>query len=129
MKYKIKEKNDLDSVISYLGHLDFSKCPGGYVVEIKRKKDKRTTEANALYWLWVTIISEHVGYATPVEIHESIVRDVFGEFEKSIGDLRISVRMSSTEMDTKEFNKLMKRAEEIALFLEISLPFPEDRYE
>jgi len=131
MKFYLRKQQDVADCIEYLGGLEIDKSPMGAICEIKPIKSKRTTRQNALYWQWLGIIANET-YGSQVEaqaIHDALMRELFGENEKLIGNLVVNYRISSTTLTTRQFQLLMQRAELLALDLNISLPSPEFNYE
>lgn len=96
---------------------------GTYEVLIREKK--RSNPQNALYWKWIHIIANELGYADD-ELHEAFKgkfigmeqgRDVFGN---------IFIRpKSSAALNKKAFTEYMNMVNAFAMSQNITLPSPD----
>ena len=75
-------------------------------------KDTRSVNANALYWLRNTQLSEATGY-TKNEIHEYVMTQSGYFKETAVFDKIILMRESSAKLSTHEFSKLFDIQNEI----------------
>ena len=111
-------------LIEHIKGLDFDKK---WKVSITQYKSTRSLEQNALYWKWVGIIGDELGY-TQDELHEVLAENylepIFFEFE---GETR-KRRKSTTKLNVSEFTEYLKHIEIFAAELNIILPKPEDQY-
>lgn len=73
-------------------------------VEITIKEDKRTNKQNKLWWSWMKIISNELGY-TKDEIHE-ILKYKFLLREEIIDGVTHKLVKSTSTLTKKEFNEL-----------------------
>ncbi|MDR2888169.1 MAG: recombination protein NinB [Bacteroidales bacterium] len=129
MLLKILIPSDKAKIIDYITKLADSKK---YLVEIKVKREKRTIDQNALYWLWLSCIMSETGND----------RDTLHEFFKSrfLEADNVTVRMldvlynvaiprSTAKLDTKEMTGYLNRIQQFAnTDLGIALPTLEDLY-
>lgn len=119
-----------------------------YEVLIRPYKKKRSNEANALYWKWISIIAAHLGTSKD-ELHEYykfrfaipiLCRDDPGfnkmmQAVKAASDhpenkwllKRVCMELSTTKLNTKQMSEYMTEVEQHALSLDIRLPHPDDR--
>ena len=98
------------------------------VMTLKQYAHKRSEAQNALYWKWVGIIADHLGY-TKKELH-IIVADMF--LEPDIVEYkgkRVEAIRSTTKLNVHEFTEYLKQIEIWAgVEFSIVLPRPEDLY-
>ena len=75
------------------------------VIEVREAKDIRTNAQNRLWWKWIEIIADELGYEDKQEIH-SILKYKFLLKEEMIdGDLHQGLK-STTTLTQQEFSKL-----------------------
>lgn len=125
MHYVIQSKQTKDNCLSAIQSLP----DGKYRVEVKKWKKDRSKAQNRLYWMWMTIISDHTGYIKE-ELHTTFRDKYLGyEIKKTVRNKEIKYLRSTTDLDTKEFTDYLNVIE---LFtnteIEINLPHPEDIY-
>lgn len=101
---------------------------------IKEQKGKRSLNANSLYWKWMTIMGEDLGYSKEAlhfvfkkqflsEKMPAFSRDEFMEYLQGL-DKEIA---NTRKLNTKEMSKYMDSVYEQARELNINLPLPEFR--
>jgi len=102
-----------------------SSLKNGCVVEIvvKKWRKKRSLNQNSLYWVWLQIISEDLGYTTE-ELHDSFRSMFLTDRSKKIPLIR-----STTALNTLEFIQYLKKIEKEANELGIILPANPNHYE
>ena len=94
-------------------------------VEIKENTKKRSNNANNLYWKWLSIIGDDLGYK-PQELHESLKYKFLGtEKRTTIFGQEYEVVKSTTSLNTKEFSDYMERVQALALMYDLKLPQPD----
>lgn len=94
-------------------------------IRVERVARKRSTSSNNLYWVWLCIIGDHLGYFKD-EVHE-ICLDMFAP-RKSIMERFVIIRTS--EMDQAHMAKYMDRVKMWAVHeLNITLPEPDQAEE
>ncbi|MCK6381866.1 MAG: hypothetical protein L6Q54_11565 [Leptospiraceae bacterium] len=104
---------------------------GRKIIIIENFSGKRTISQNKLERLWLKILSEYIG-CTPEYLHAKVKIEVYGidENEKIEIDGKNFYSIPQSRKRTKtEFMALLKRLEEIAIELEINLPYPENKNE
>lgn len=94
-------------------------------MDIKVKRNKRSNNQNALYWLWLDIISEYTGFDSD-ELHNSF-RAMF------LTDNRVKPPLvrSTSVLDTVEFTKYLDKVKLYALeniSPDLKFQNPEDLY-
>jgi hypothetical protein len=96
---------------------------GYYAVTIKIWD--RTLEQNALYWKWLTIIGDDLGY-TKNEVHE-IMLDMFAPIMtfRDLHNKPKQRKVRSSEMSVKEMSEYMNHIDRFAAEQNIILPQPE----
>jgi len=91
-------------------------------IEIKRYRENRSLAQNRLYWLWLNIIGDELGY-TPEEVHDSYKAMFLTDKTKKIPLVR-----STTALDTKQFTVYVEMVKRHAGDLGIILPDSLDDY-
>ena len=101
MKFVIKDKQDKQSLISYLKELG-----NDYIVDVKKQRNNRSNIQNNYYWKCIVqTLAEECGYY-PNEMHDILKVKFASEWQsvivkdKTIG---LQVINSSATMDTKAF--------------------------
>ena len=101
MKFVIKDKQDKQSLISYLKELG-----NDYIVDVKKQRNNRSNMQNNYYWKCIVqTLAEECGYY-PNEMHDILKVKFASEWQsvivkdKTIG---LQVINSSATMDTKAF--------------------------
>ncbi len=95
-------------------------------VTVKKKVKQRTLNQNSLYWQWVTIIGNHLGYFKD-GMHE-VLKTMFIDPELMVvNDIEFQVR-SIKKLTTKQMSDYMDKVSlwanaEMGIFL----PMPEDK--
>jgi len=98
------------------------------VVEIKPNKLTRSNAQNNLYWEWVSLVSDELGY-TKDETH-ALLRDKFlgyNEYKNKKGS-EIKELRSTTKLNTKDFTNYLEQIDILMAEYGITLPRPEDLY-
>ena len=96
-------------------------------IRIRIRSNNRSNEQNSLYWKWIEILSNDLGY-TKTELHELIkYKFLKRESKNKDGETTVVIKSTST-LTIKEFNDFMN---DILYWsnntLEISLPQIENR--
>ncbi len=91
-------------------------------IEIKKFINNRTLAQNRLYWLWLNIIGDELGYSAD-ELHDSYKAMFLTDRSKKIPLVR-----STTVLDTKQFTTYMELIRKQAVHLGITLPTDLDDY-
>ena len=91
-------------------------------IRIRIRSNNRSNEQNSLYWKWIEILSNDLGY-TKTELHELIkYKFLKRESKNKDGETTVVIKSTST-LTIKEFNEFMN---DILYWsnntLEISLP-------
>jgi len=98
--------------------------PKGIRIQIKRISQRRTYNQNALYWAWLSIIADDLGYFRD-DVHYALKGLLLGRTMTSIG----SLPNSTTLLSTSEFNDYMGKVEMWAHDQDIYLPHNEEEWE
>jgi hypothetical protein len=94
-------------------------------VDIKVKRNKRSKNQNALYWMWLDVISEYTGYDSD-ELHNS-----FRAMFLTNNRVKPPLVRSTSLLDTGEFTKYLDKIKLYALeniSPDLKFPNPEDLY-
>lgn len=93
--------------------------------EVHIKPIRRSLQANALYWKWVSIIAEVKGFDSD-EMHDAFKRHFLGEDEKTnaFGQI-VVVAKSSSDLRKHEFSEYMTKVQAYAEAEGIVLPSPD----
>ena len=89
-------------------------------IKVEPYRQSRSIQQNKLYWSWVNIIADSLGY-DPEELHVSLRGRFLTDRSKSIPIIR-----STTMLDTLAFTKYLNSIERLAGELGIVLPQPEE---
>jgi len=103
----------------------FSRLTDGTRVQIEVKKDRkyRTLPQNALYWVWLEIIGDDLGYDKE-EVHATFKSMFLTDRSQKIPLVR-----STTKLDTQQFTAYLEKLRMFCLNdLNINLPDPEQVY-
>ena len=102
-----------------------SKPDGDYALSVV--KWDRTLEQNALYWKWLEIIGNDLGYRKE-ELHE-VMLDEFAPI-KTVRNLEgkpVQKRVRSSEMNVTQMREYMEAIDQFAAEHNIILPRPEEQ--
>jgi len=75
------------------------------VIEVREAKDIRTNAQNRLWWKWIEIISDELGYADKQEIHNILKYKFLLKEEMIDGEIHQGLK-STTTLTKEEFTKL-----------------------
>jgi hypothetical protein len=101
---------------------------GKMKVEIKKVTSKRSDAQNKLYWMWVGILADELGY-TKIEMHESLVQSLLAPVVKEIHGKMITIWPSTTSLKVGEFAEFLNDIDVFSITdLGITLPKPMDEY-
>lgn len=89
-------------------------------IRIRKWRAKRSLQQNALYWMWLQIIAQDLGYDTE-ELHNSFRAMFLVDRDKKIPLVR-----STTTLNKIEFTQYLDKIEREASELGIVLPKPEE---
>lgn len=85
-------------------------------MKIEKVRTKRTTNQNALYWMWLQVISTETGYTTE-ELHNT-----FRAMFLTDRSLKLPLVRSTSVLNTAEFTQYMDKVSRQAAELGIQLP-------
>lgn len=123
--YTITTDEDADKIAELVRSLDLSKP---WSVEIKRRVKNRSHQQNALYWKWLSIIGDHLGYERD-ELHDYFrERFLAVDYLEILGEqVKRLTRTSGRDFTPAMMADYMDRIERLAAQeLGILLPHPED---
>lgn len=127
MKFIISDHRSRQAVIDYLQRIpDNGKR---FDVSILAHREKRSITQNKLYWMWVGIIADEIGYTNRDELHEVFKMMFLGSKNVEIADITHKIPLSTMSLDTAGFTHFLERLEAWAgSELGVILPHPEDAY-
>ena len=117
----IRNESDKDRAMRYINTLNMDKP---WRMECKPYKKNRSLSQNKLYFMWMKVIGDSIGY-TSEEMH-AIMADKFltTEFVEYGGD-KIKRDKSTSKLNTKEFTEYLEKIDRWAASeMGIVLPSP-----
>lgn len=127
-RYVISSRDQAARVGALVGALSVAGRP--WQVTIEPFVKRRTLPQNALYWQWLTIIGDAIGYDKD-EMHD-VFREKFlpVEYREVLGVMRkVLTSTSSEDFTTAHMSEYMNHIERFAAQeLGILLPHPEDEW-
>ena len=125
MRINIKDSPSRFRAITHLKSLNPEKK---WTVEVKEYRRDRSAAQNRLYWSWVKIIGDTLGY-DKYDMHVTLALE-FLNTKQSIHPITkemVTVPTSTTTLDTKEFTDYLERIDRWAAeYRNIQLPHPDD---
>lgn len=113
---KIKAKERLEKHIKEGSNLEMRKVPL-----------KRSTDANALYWLWLTCLQDETG-ENKDQFHKFFKAKYIGTTEEEIFGLLVTSEPTTTDKSRKYFWEFMQQVKsEAASDFGVRLPLPKDQ--
>ena len=90
------------------------------------KQSTRSLEQNALFWLWMTEISNFTGY-TKEELHDIVCAMFLGTRSIEVNGIKYDVPRGTSSLKVDEFSALLDRIREWAeVEIGCDLPIPEE---
>ena len=121
----IKVESDKERAINQIKALNVDKV---WQVDIKQYKPNRSLAANRLYWKWLQIIGDDLGYHRD-ELHATLAVKFLGIKETICMGENISQPVSTSSLHVKEFSEYLNRIEMFSHGeLGIMLPNSDDLY-
>ena len=119
----IRNESDKDKAIGHINALNMDKP---WQMECKPYKKNRSLSQNKLYFMWMKVIGDSIGY-TSEEMH-AIMADKFLTTEfVEYGGNKIKRDKSTSRLNTKEFTEYLEKIDRWAAGeMGIVLPSPED---
>jgi len=94
-------------------------------VSVKEWKNSRSLQQNRLYWEWLTIIGNEIGY-TKEELHEVLLHEFAPVVTYTgLNGKPIQKRVRTSAMNTKQMAEYLDAIDRFAAEQSISLPQPE----
>jgi hypothetical protein len=105
----------------------FAKLKDGYYnLTIDEWKDSRSIQSNALYWKWLTIIGNDLGYHND-EIHHEFIRMFAPVYTiRGLDGKPRQIQLTTSKMNTKQMHEYMERINQWSAENNIVLPQPDD---
>lgn len=97
--------------------------------------ETRRLRQNRLFWKWAAMISDYTGHHRQTlltyfmeEAEKATgMREIYGTWIQFPSGSIMFDRKSTTGLDVQQFSRVMRAAEEFAIGMTITLPYPEDR--
>jgi len=117
--------DNAETVIPAIGHyLRAVNLDKPLRIVIDDKKETRRSQQNRLYWKWISIIGDELGYERQT-MHDVLVLELLGMVDKQIGDKTIQTLASTHDMNVGYFADYMERVSRFAAMQQIRLPAEE----
>lgn len=94
-------------------------------VEIKAYKRDRSKAQNRLYWMWLNVIAQYLGYESE-ELHDVCKVRFLGIVSKDVDGKHLTLPVSTTSLDTAQFTAYLEKVEALGRSMSIVLPIPDD---
>ena len=108
--------------------IDEQPLDGSIRITMGKNKVKRSDSQNSLYWLWLTIIGDEIGYTKP-EIHDALRAELLmPETYRDLQGATHECLPSTSKMKLGEFAEYLNAIERWASAEGMILPHPEDVY-
>ncbi len=95
-----------------------------YCLEIRPYKRVRSAAQNRLYWMWVHIIADDLGY-DEMELHLEFRESFLGYESINVKGEKVFTLRSTTELTVRQMTDYLDRVAKVAVFLNIILPYPD----
>lgn len=119
MKFYIRNPEVKMNCLKEIQALPFDK----YHVEIKEAK--RTLPQNSLYWKWLSIIGDVLGYSQD-ELHQEFASRFLGVVKKkTISGKTLIEPISTASLTKKDFTDYLEKIAAFSMAQDITLPTPE----
>jgi len=120
---KVYNYKTRQEAIDLVSNLDLEKK---YTVKVTCKRDKRSIDQNALYWLWLTCIEQESGNDKN-DLHDHFRTEyIGGEWREVFGSKCFKLK-STTDLDTALFTQYLDKIQIFASTeLGVKLPDPKD---
>ena len=97
------------------------------IIEIRDDKDSRSVKQNRLYWEWISVIGNELGY-TKDETH-AVMRDKFLGYTETTTKFNVIKELrSTTKLKVGEMKDYLEQIDMFVAEWGIILPRPEDLY-
>ena len=93
-------------------------------VTVDDKQETRRSQQNRLYWKWVSIIGDELGYGRQ-EMHEGLVLELLGMETKEIMGKTVEKLPSTSDLSVGDFSDYMEKVSMFAGRMQIRLPAEE----
>ena len=125
MRIIIKDISDKKRAVATIENLNMEKP---WDVEIKEYKKNRSKSQNALYWKWLTIIGNDLGYSKD-ELHIVFADKFLEPIEVIALGVKAKGHPSTSSLNVDEFSEYLKTIERFAISeLGMRLPNRDDLY-
>jgi len=96
-------------------------------IKIEVVKEKRSLDQNALYWLWLTYISQETGNEKD-DLHDFFAKKFLPMDEVKVFGKIIYKKSSTTKLDTALFKQYLDKIQIFASGEGFELPNPDDKH-
>ncbi|MFW6145436.1 MAG: recombination protein NinB [bacterium] len=122
----IETEKDKETAIERIKEIDLTN--GKWEVDIKKKRERRSLDQNALLWLWMTALEKDSETGYTKKEWKEIFQSEFcpRETMRVKGNLIVRIKGTS-ELNTKEFKQFLDRIQMWCYHeIGVSLPDPDD---
>lgn len=124
MDFLVRDTAERGVICDYIQSLPDGKV---YDVSIKLHRTRRSSEANNLYWKWMSVISSETGNDRET-CHKFFAKKFLGYDVREFGSEKIAVVRSTASLDSSQFSEYMDQVSAFASSeLGIVLPSPDDK--
>lgn len=125
MKRFTVTSDNADTVIPVIGkYLRAMNLEKPQKVTIDDKKENRRTQQNRLYWKWVSVIGDELGYERK-QMHKELVYELLGMQTIEVGGKAEETLPSTHDMSVGDFSDYMEKVSLFAGRMQIRLPMEE----
>ena len=125
MKHFTMSSDNAETVIPAIGkYLRALNLDKPQRVTVDDRKENRRTQQNRLYWKWVSIIGEELGYERK-EMHDILVLELLGMMTKEISGKTVETMTTTHDMNVGDFSDYMEKVSMWAGRMQIRLPAEE----
>lgn len=108
-----------NAATSFIGDSPISDPP--LEVIVRRHQDTRSRDQNALYWAWLHVIGDELGYSAE-EVHEAFKQKYLQHINIDLADYRYHVTPSTARLPVADFAAYMDKVSAWAANQGIRLP-------
>jgi hypothetical protein len=123
----LKDQHTLQNVINKLSSLNMDRP---WWVEVTRCKNTRSIAQNKLFWMWLKIWGDDLGYSKD-EMYDVVVSRLWplhDEERLSYNGQEVARQRRTSQLTTKDFTALLDNIDREAANTGTVLPKPEDIY-
>lgn len=120
--YIVETQERFNGILSLLQNY---KVSGKTEISVKPYKKSRSNAQNRLYWCWLSVLSQEIGY-TKDELHEFFKHKFLGSEYKTVFGAEVLIANSSADLKVQEFTDYLTQIEVFAMSHGFMLPHTPD---